>query len=138
MQAQYYKIDSYTLVREWIQKWPITLNEWLLHLIAHHYNQSQEFLCMGTTLGLLMFLVYINDIAGGVSSTLLLFANDCLLWACSDQNNVDYRLPLASHWKCTAKYSIYILPNWTPNNQICGRFCYTSGGPWVVVTLGLN
>ena len=34
----------------------------------------------GTVLGPLMFLVYINDIADGVSSSIRLFADDCLLY----------------------------------------------------------
>ena len=34
----------------------------------------------GTVLGPLMFLLYINDIATGISSPLRLFADDCLLY----------------------------------------------------------
>ena len=34
----------------------------------------------GTVLGPLMFLLYINDIADNVSSSLRLFADDCLLY----------------------------------------------------------
>ena len=34
----------------------------------------------GTVLGPLMFLLYINDIAAGISPSLRLFANDCLLY----------------------------------------------------------
>ena len=34
----------------------------------------------GTVLGTLMFLIYVNDIAESASSTLRLFADDCLLY----------------------------------------------------------
>ena len=34
----------------------------------------------GTVLGLLLFLCHINDIADGLSSTIRLFADDCLLY----------------------------------------------------------
>ena len=34
----------------------------------------------GTVLGLLMFLIYINDIGDNISSSLRLFADDCILY----------------------------------------------------------
>ena len=46
----------------------------------------------GTVLGPLMFLIYINDIAESASSTLWLFADDCLLYRVIKS---DWHLPTA-------------------------------------------
>ena len=56
----------------------------------------------GTVLGPLMFLLYINDIAAGISSLLRLFADDCLLYrtikSTEDSAILQKDLELLSHW----------------------------------------
>ena len=61
----------------------------------------------GTVLGPLMFLLYINDIADGLSSPLRLFADDCLLYrtinseedAIQLQNDLDQLSTWANKWQ---------------------------------------
>ena len=56
----------------------------------------------GTVLGPLMFLLYINDIATGISSPLRLFADDCLLYrtinSIEDSLILQKDLELLSQW----------------------------------------
>ena len=56
----------------------------------------------GTVLGPLMFLLYINDMATGISSPLCLFADDCLLYrtikSTEDSFIVQKDLDLLSQW----------------------------------------
>ena len=56
----------------------------------------------GTVLGPLMFLLYINDIATGISSPLRLFADDCLLYrtinSVEDSFILQTDLELLSQW----------------------------------------
>ena len=56
----------------------------------------------GTVLGPLMFLLYINDIATGISSPLRLFADDCLLYqtikSTEDSFILQKDLELLSQW----------------------------------------
>ena len=61
----------------------------------------------GTVLGPLMFLLYINDIADGLSSPLRLFADDCLLYRTINseedviqlQNDLDHLSAWANKWQ---------------------------------------
>ena len=59
----------------------------------------------GTVLGPLMLLIYINDIADGASSTLQVFADDCLLYRVikSEENTsqLQYDLDHLSQWAQT-------------------------------------
>ena len=56
----------------------------------------------GTVLGPLMFLLYINDITDKVSSTLHLFADDCILYKSpEDSISLQKDLDLLSHWPST-------------------------------------
>ena len=74
---QYYKIDN--LVWKWIQSWLTERSQSMV--IDGISSKSVSVLSgvpQGTVLGPLMFLLYINDITDRVSSTLRLFADDCL------------------------------------------------------------
>ena len=55
-----------------------------LETAASSYWWSTVWICLvspqGTVLSPLMFLVYINDISGGISSNIRLFADDCILY----------------------------------------------------------
>ena len=74
---QYYKIDN--LVWKWIQSW---LTEYSQSVVIDGTSSKPVSVLsgvpQGTVLGPLMFLLYINDITDRVSSTLCLFADDCL------------------------------------------------------------
>ena len=56
----------------------------------------------GTVFGPLMFLLYINDIAKGINSPLLLFSDDCLLYrvinGVEDTNRLQEDLNKLSEW----------------------------------------
>ena len=56
----------------------------------------------GTILGPLMFLLYINDIANGISSSIRLFADDCILYRTVKSKNdsaiLQQDLNLLLHW----------------------------------------
>ena len=72
---QYYKID--TLVREWVQSWLTNRTQ----SVVVDSTSLQPMPVLSGVQQSLMFLLYdINDIAAGVSSTLRLFADDCLLY----------------------------------------------------------
>ena len=76
---QYYKIDN--LVWKWIQSWLTEGSQFVV--IDGASSKPVSVLSgvpQGTVLGPLMFLLYINDITDRVSSTLRLFADDCLLY----------------------------------------------------------
>ena len=76
---QYYKIDN--LVWKWIHSW---LTECSQSVVIDGASSKPVSVLsgvpQGTVLGPLMFLLYINDITDKVSSTLRLFADDCLLY----------------------------------------------------------
>ena len=100
---QYYKIDN--LVWKWIQSW---LTEHSQSVVVD--GASSIFLSVsvlsgvpqGTVLGTLMFLLYINDITDRVTSTLHLFADDCLLYqkiqSLQDSILLQKDLDLLPHW----------------------------------------
>ena len=59
-------------------------------------------LSQGAVLGLVMFLLYINDISENISSSLQLFANDCIMYkiikSTEDYYQLQHDLDLASKW----------------------------------------
>ena len=75
---QYYKINN--LVWKWIQSW---LTQWTQSVVVDGASSKPTLVLsgvlQGTVLGPVMFLLYINDITDEVSSTLRLFADDCIL-----------------------------------------------------------
>ena len=76
---QHYKIDNH--VWAWIQSWLTQRTQSVV--VDGASSQPVSVLSgvpQGTVLGPLMFLLYINDIAAGISSSLRLFADDCLLY----------------------------------------------------------
>ena len=98
---QYYKIDN--LVWKWIQSW---LTERSQSVVIDGASSKPVSVLsgvpQGTVLGPLMFLLYINDITDRVSSTLRLFADDCLLYrkiqSSHDSILLQKDLDLLSHW----------------------------------------
>ena len=95
---QYYKIDN--LVWKWIQSW---LTECSQSVVVDGSSSKPVSVLsgvpQGTVLGPLMFLLYIYD---RVSSTLCLFADDCLLYqkiqSPQDLILLQKDLDLLSHW----------------------------------------
>ena len=76
---KFYHIESQVV--QWIEKW-LTLCKQRVLLdgeLSDHVPVSSG-VPQGTVLGPLMFLIYINDITGDISSQLRLFADDCLLY----------------------------------------------------------
>ena len=76
---KFYHIENQVV--QWIQQW-LTLHKQCVLLdgeSSDHVPVSSGVL-HGTVLGLLMFLIYINDITEDISSQLRLFADDCLLY----------------------------------------------------------
>ena len=98
---QYYKIDD--LVWKWIQSW---LTEHSQSVVVDGTSSKPVSVLssvpLGTVLGPLMFLLYINDITDRVSSTLRLFADDSLLChkiqSSHDSILLQKDLNLLSHW----------------------------------------
>ena len=75
---QYYKIN---FVWKWVQSW---LTQRTRSVVVDGASSKPTSVLsgvpQGTVLGPLMFLLYINDITDEVSSTLRLFADDCMLY----------------------------------------------------------
>jgi len=64
----------------WIKSW---LTQHTQSFVVDGTSSSVSVLsgvAQGTVLGSLMFLLYINDIANEVSSSIHLFADDCILY----------------------------------------------------------
>ena len=88
---QYYKINN--VVRKWIQSWLTQRTQSVV--VDGASSKSTSVLSgvpQGTVLGPLMFLLYINDITDEVSSTLHLFADDCII----SNNQISRRLNISS------------------------------------------
>ena len=66
-------------VYDWLSIW---LTQKTQHVILDHsssnYVKVESGVSQGTVLGPIMFLLYINDINVGISSSLRLFADDCV------------------------------------------------------------
>jgi len=76
---QYYRISNN--IYNWIETWLTRRSQCvLLNGVFSHQVQVESGVPQGTVLGLLMFLLYINDISNHIHSSLRLFANDCLLY----------------------------------------------------------
>jgi len=76
---QYYGINDN--IYNWIETWLTRrFQSVVLNGISSHPVSVQSGVPQGTILGLLMFLLYINDISNNVYSPLRLFADDCLLY----------------------------------------------------------
>jgi len=82
---------------EWISLWLTTENNVSLLMVLNPNGFVQ-----GTVLGPLLFLIFINDIAVGTSSTLRLFADDCLLYQVTDSSRdaelLQHDLHLITEW----------------------------------------
>ena len=76
---EHYKIDS--LVMNWIRSW---LTQRTQSVVVNGFSSPPVSVLsgvpQGTVLGPLMFLLYINDIANGISSSIRLLADDCILY----------------------------------------------------------
>ena len=76
---EYYGITGTTL--KWIRSWLTTRTQ---TLVVDGEALSEVHVAFGvpqcTVLGLLLFLLYINDIGEGVNSSIKLFADDCILF----------------------------------------------------------
>ena len=98
---QYYKIDN--LVWKWIQSWLTERTQSVIVGGAFSKPVSVlSFVPQGIVLGPLLFLLYINNITDRVSSTLRLFADDCLLHrkiqSPQDSILLQKDLDILSHW----------------------------------------
>ena len=106
---QYYKINNF--VWKWIQSWLTQRTQSVVVDGASSKPTSVlSGVLQGTVLGPLMFLLYINDITDKVSSTLCLFADDCILYRKikSPENSISLQkdLDLLSHWASTWKINL--------------------------------
>ena len=65
----------------WIRSW---LTQRIQSVVVNGFCSPPAFVLsgvsQGTVLGPLMFLLYINDIANGISSSIRLLADDCILY----------------------------------------------------------
>ena len=75
----HYGIGGYT--HKWIETW---LTQRIQRVVIDEDSSCSASVTsgvpQGTVLGPFMFLIYVNDIAESASSTLRLFADDCLLY----------------------------------------------------------
>ena len=98
---EHYKIDS--LVMNWIRSW---LTQRTQSVVVNGFSSPPVSVLsgvpQGTVLGPLMFLLYINDIANGISSSIRLFADDCILYRTVKSKNdsaiLQQDLNLLLHW----------------------------------------
>ena len=78
------KLDHYGIrnnTKQWIKGWLTTRNQTVV--VDGEVSEQvhvKSGVPQGTVLGPLMFLLYINDISNGVTSSIRLFADDCLLY----------------------------------------------------------
>lgn len=85
------KLKSYGIqgdLVEWIEHWLTKRNQRVI-LENHASNKVpvKSGVPQGTVLGPLMFLLYINDISNNISSTIRLFADDCIIYRIIDTEN---------------------------------------------------
>ena len=102
----YYRIDN--TVYNWIKVW-LTQRSQCVQIdgVTSNVVSVKSGVPQGTVLGPLMFLLYINDISDNISSSLRLFADDCLMYrvikSAEDvhrlQNDLDVLAQWASLWQ---------------------------------------
>ena len=79
MKLEYYGVNG--SVHRWIEQWLVGRTQCVVVEGSKSSDQSVDSgVPQGTVLGPIMFLIYINDIANGVSSSTKLFADDGLLF----------------------------------------------------------
>ncbi len=116
-----YKLDYYGIrgtTKKWIEGWLTSRTQTVVVDGAESAEAKvTSGVPQGTVLGPLLFLLYINDIGENVTSTIKLFADDCLLYRVikdrSDAQNLQSDLETVTNWsrkwqmsfnpsKCTA------------------------------------
>ena len=91
IETEVYHIENQVI--QWIEKWlTVRKQHVLLDGESSDYVPVSSGVPQGIVLGLLMFLIYINDITEDISSQLRLFADDCLLY-CAIKSEQDPILP---------------------------------------------
>ena len=85
------KLKHYGMINDilnWIKAW---LTDWTQHVLLKGESSPSKIVTsgvpQGTVLGPLMFLLYINDISRNITSSLRLFADDCLLYRIIDSHD---------------------------------------------------
>ena len=75
-------------VYDWLSIWLTQRSQRVvLDNSSSNYVQVESGVPQGTVLGPIMFLLYINDITVGISSSLRLFADDCVLYRIIKSNH---------------------------------------------------
>ena len=72
---------------EWISLWLINRKCVIVDGAESKWVRVKSGMPQGTVLGPLLFLMFINNIGTGISSTLRLFADDCLLYRVIDSHS---------------------------------------------------
>ena len=98
---KYYGIQG--KIYEWLYTWLTQRTQCVvLDGFASNYVKVESGVPQGTVLGPIMFLLYINDISVGISSSLRLFADDCVLYRIiesdQDQHYLQSDLDLILNW----------------------------------------
>ena len=85
--------DTQAWIKSWIKKW---LTKRTQRIIINDVQSKVESVIsgvpQGTVLGPLLFLSYINSISDGISSSIRLFADDCLLFRTIRKQGDTYKL----------------------------------------------
>ena len=102
------KLQSYGIsgrTHHWISQWLTKrAQRVIINGIESDYVRVISGVPQGTVLGPLMFLLYINDISENISSTIRLFADDCIVYRpiinSDDTNMLQKDLDEISNWAC--------------------------------------